>query len=720
MFIGTVQQAARRGARFAFALAASALAAAVLSQPAATFAQSRLPAHPDPGQPVALVADRIAFDGRARTVTAEGSVEVRHGDRTLTADRIVYHDGTGRITAEGALVLRDPTGATIHADAADIDADLRDGIVAGARAILAENVRLAAVESRRVDGRYNALSKVVYSPCRVCTRDPTPLWRIRARRVIHDEERRIIHYENATFDVLGVPIAWLPYFRHPDPTVKRASGFLTPEFLSYSTFGYAAKIPYHWVIDDQSDLTLQPFVTTNDGLIVEGEYRRAFESGALALAGSVSRHDHRGASRTRGHVDSDGRFRVGSGIAAGWDVNVASDDGYLRRFDFDHSDRLTSEAFVERYGSDGFFDASAIHFQSLRDNEPAGLVPKVLPVLDARRNLEGVAGGVLGLFLSGYTLVRSNGRDASRLSLGIDWEREAILPPGIALAGFAEARGDVFLSEDDPSVDGFTARVVDHVGVEARVPLIRDGESSDLHIVEPVAQVVLAPNVGNDADIPFEDSLLTEFDETNLIDRNRFSGLDHFEEGARLNLALRYQGSIGAFDVDASGGRVYRLRSAPGFTANSGLAAPESDFVAFWQARHESDVWVSQRLRFSDDATVARNEIFGTLSIDPLRLVAGYAFFESDPSIGADIDREEVSVEAAVRIDRNWSTRAFAQRELQLGEFVRVGGQITYENECCAIDAFLQRRFTASEDAPASTSIGIRIRLLTLGGSNDL
>ena len=205
----------------------------------------------------------------------------------------------------------------------------------GAQSVLAENIKLAAVEARRVDGRYNTLSKVVYSPCIVCSDSPTPLWRIRARRVIHDEEARIIHYENATFDLFGVPIGWLPYFRHPDPSVKRASGFLTPSLRSSSsTFGYGVKVPYFIVIDDQSDFTITPFLTTDDGLILEGEYRRVFENGSVRLGGSITRNDFADDGKVQGHLDTEGEFRWRDGFTWGWDINYATDDGYLRRFEF--------------------------------------------------------------------------------------------------------------------------------------------------------------------------------------------------------------------------------------------------------------------------------------------------------------------------------------------------------------------------------------------------
>ncbi|MEM9140659.1 MAG: hypothetical protein AAGB15_12610, partial [Pseudomonadota bacterium] len=133
---------------------------------------------PDPEQPVSLVADSVTVESETGIVTAEGSVEVYYGDRTLTASKIIYNERTGRIAAEGNLVLRDPSGVTVFADAADLDEDLRDGLVRGARSVLGENTRLAAVEARRIDQRYNTLSKAVYSPCKVCPEDPTPLWRI--------------------------------------------------------------------------------------------------------------------------------------------------------------------------------------------------------------------------------------------------------------------------------------------------------------------------------------------------------------------------------------------------------------------------------------------------------------------------------------------------------------------------------------------------------------
>lgn len=703
----------------------------------------------DPEQNVTLVADGVVFDTETGELTAAGSVEVFYGDRTLTADRIIYNDKTKRIRAEGQIVLRDPTGTTVYARLVDLDSKLRDGLVRGAQSLIGTQGKLAAVEGRRVDDRYNVLSKAVYSPCKVCKEDPNPLWRIRARKIIHDEEKRQIHYEDATFDVFGVPVFWTPYFRHPDPTVERASGFLAPRFRSSTNYGYGAQVPYYWVIDEQSDLTFSPFFTTDEGVIGAAEYRRAFESGFASIGGSVTHTGEDpatilagptviagGADGLRGHLETFGLFSVGDGTLQdgtklGWDINLASDDSYLRFFDFSSDDRLESEAFAYNYAPNGFFDARLVRFQSLRDNEPAGEIPFALPDISARREFaDPLLNGEFGLNFDSQALFRNNVVDGlgngfdvttSRISIGADWEREWITPQGLALTAFGEVRGDIFVRDGDPNLPDDTAfRLVPLAGVEARYPLIWERGNGNAHIIEPIAQAIVAPYGGNDPQFTNEDSLLTEFDETNLFDRQRFSGLDAVEEGPRFNLGLRYQRvSNDGIRVDGTIGRSLRLRDADEFSAGTGLTEAASDWVASYGIGFDPYVTVRQRLRFADDFSVSRNEIGLTTNFWRLDASLDYVFLESDQLIDQPLDREEITAELGFRVTDNWILRGVLQRDLDLDEFIETGAGISYVNECCEIDFFFRRRFTNSDDVPASTSFGVQVRLLTLGGSDS-
>ena len=731
-----------RADRFARALSAAgalAIAAALiphgpaLAQTAAEAGPSGLSAALGAQEvegPVSLIADKVTYDTQADSLTAEGDVEVYYGDRTLTASRVVYYPGLDRIEATGPIMLRGGgEGATVIADFADLDSRLRDGLIRGARALLRDDARFAAAEARRIDGRYNVLSQAVFSPCVVCPEDPTPLWRIRAERIVHDERTRTVHYENATFDVLGTPIAWSPYFRHPDPTLKRASGLLPPIYKQDSNFGQGLKTPYYRVLSDQADVTLTPYLTTDDGLIMEGEYRGEFERGSISLAGSITHQDYDGEDRLRGHVFGAGLYRFGDGLEAGFSIEQASDDGYLRRYDFSDDDRLESELFLRGSDQSGWGEVSLVRFQSLRDDEPFGQIPQAIPTVEGRKVWDAPMGGQFGLDIGGYLLKRTQGQDTAHGFIGVDYEKSWITTPGVQVTAYGDLRADGWRLQDQTGTDpSERSRFGPTLALEARYPLLRrDGEGDWLsgllgdgpvtHLVEPIAQAVFATYQDDSPAFPNEDSQLVEFDETSLFSLRRHTGWDGFEEGSRLNLGLRYArlGDDGTrFSI--AGGRVLRPREIGSFPAGIGLNKRESDFVGAWSLDLPGTVKLAHRMRVGDDLEINRNEVYGSTALAGLELAGSYAWLASDAV--TPIDRHEVAAEARYGLTRNWYVGGELQRDLESERWVRTEALVGYANECVDFAVYVGRRFTSTEDVPASTYFGLRVNLWALGAGD--
>ncbi len=700
----------------------AAVVAAGLTTPAAAQFEDAIAI--DEATPVALVADAIEFDEAAGTVTARGDVEVYYGERTLTASEIVYDSRADRIRASGPLTLRGEEGSTIFADFADLDAELRDGVIEGARALVANGGgRLAAVEGRRIDDRYTSLSKAVYSACLVCPESPTPLWAIRARRVVHDDQERMVYYEDAVFEVGGLPVAYLPFFAHPDPSVERKSGFLTPSGGISTTYGYWAKTPYFIVFDESRDATLTPFVTTDDGPILELEYRQRTTRGGFDLSGSggwLSTKEN-GGSELRGHIFGSGRFDVGDlgfgeGAAAGFELGLASDDGYLRRYDFTRADRLENEIYLERYERAGFFDASALYFQSLREDEAQEEIPVALPDFAWRRDLDGDAWGDFGIGVSGVALSRVEGRDRARLTLEGDWERGVIAPGGVALTGFAALRGDAYAYNDDPTFEeGTEFRLAPQAGVEAFWPLISFGPLGT-QLIEPGAQLIAAPVGLNPdeiaADDTDEDSLIVEFDTTNLFDRNRSPGYDRIESGTRVNVGARYaRTGDDPLRVDAGFGRVFRLTRDDAFSPGSGLAGSTSDYVGSVAFAWGDSAEIAHSVRLSDEFDFNRNELIGRVAIGPARVSGSYLNLEADATAGALEDRQEATLAAEIDLDPRWTVGGLVRRDLENSEYVETAASLTFRNECALLELFLGRDFVERDDAPASTDFGVRVRI---------
>ena len=126
------------------------------------------------------------------------------------------------------------------------------------------------------------LSKGVFTVCQKKD-DECPPWSLKARKITHDKAKKNIYYDHATLKVFDIPIFYFPKFFHPDPTVKRQSGFLFPTITNSTTMGAGFSLPYYWAINDNKDFTFSPKFYANENALFLNEYRHAFKNGILTL-----------------------------------------------------------------------------------------------------------------------------------------------------------------------------------------------------------------------------------------------------------------------------------------------------------------------------------------------------------------------------------------------------------------------------------------------------
>jgi LPS-assembly protein len=85
-----------------------------------------------------------------------------------------------------------------------------------------------------------------------------PPWSIKAEKITHDKIKKDMIYKNAILKIYDVPVLYFPKFFHPDPSVKRRSGFLQPQFNNSETLGSSLYIPYFKTLGTDKDLTIKP------------------------------------------------------------------------------------------------------------------------------------------------------------------------------------------------------------------------------------------------------------------------------------------------------------------------------------------------------------------------------------------------------------------------------------------------------------------------------
>ncbi len=466
---------------------------------------------------------------------------VWHQGARLVADRIVVDGDSGDLTIEGPIHLSRPgaadpeTDAILIADSAQLDSELQDGIVLGARLVLARELQLASTRlERREDGRISQLDNVVASSCRSARPIRRPCGRSRPQH--HPRRRHAADHLRPPAAARLRRAAGLCAFRvtAPDPSVERRSGFLRPEIRTTSGLGFGVKLPYFQTLGDSTDLTVTPYVSESRTRTLELRYRQAFTTGATEWNGAISRDDLR-PGETRGYLFGAAQFLLPRDYRLALQVQHASDRAYLLDYGVTDADRLWSGVSVERVRRDKLFWGRVGNYETLREDEDNATSPaQVADSIWMRRLTPRLIGGEALLEWSAHAHRRPSdsdlvGRDVARASVGLDWRRNQILPGGIVAAALAGLDADLYRIAQDDQFDDVVTRVDPQVGVELRWPLA-GGTGGATHIVEPVVQVLYSPR-GPRPGHPNEDSRLIEFDEGNLFSDNRFPGWDVRETG---------------------------------------------------------------------------------------------------------------------------------------------------------------------------------------------
>ncbi len=190
-------------------------------------------------------AHEINYDYTNHRVAAVGNVQIYYGGSTIEADKVIYDQTTKRLHAEGNVRLTEEDGKVTYGEIMDLSDDYRDGFVDSLRLDAPEQTRMAAARAERSSGNFTVFHNGVYTACAPCKDDPKkpPLWQVKAARIIHDQGEKMIYFEDAHLEFFGKPLAWLPYFSAPDPTVKRKTGFLMPSVSSSTIYGGSVRDP---------------------------------------------------------------------------------------------------------------------------------------------------------------------------------------------------------------------------------------------------------------------------------------------------------------------------------------------------------------------------------------------------------------------------------------------------------------------------------------------
>ena len=349
-----------------------------------------------------IKSDEIKFNRAENKAIISGNSEITFEDRyTLSSEQVIYDKNINSIYSNEKSVLLDKNGNKIkfsnfnldlnkkeakvfNLDSTDINQnnfilkeafiDLKNGEIAGKdlklffdKSILGNVDNDPRVFGNSVINNKNEtiVNKGVFTSCKLNEKEKCPPWEMRAEEIKHDKKNKIVEYKNAYLRIYDKPVLYFPFFFHPDPSVKRQSGFLMPKINNSTFLGSSLQIPYYKVISDSEDVTISPRIFFNDKFLLQSEYRQVFKKSDLIIDHSIKLDNENSISHLFGNffsANNNNKFEL--------NLETVSNRNYLKKYDIysnlvDNHTTLNSYVEFEESNENSTFRSSFEIFEDL-------------------------------------------------------------------------------------------------------------------------------------------------------------------------------------------------------------------------------------------------------------------------------------------------------------------------------------------------------------------
>lgn len=486
--------------------------------------------------------------------------------KTIKSDSIEYNVKTEEMKASGNTEITNASGQRIKSNSLTISKDKNSVSSNDIELWLGKHVYIRAKEITR-DGVETVAKNAEFTACDECD-DYGNAWQITSNKVIHDSEKKMLYFHNASFWVYNdtIPVLWLPYYEMPDPSVKYKTGFLNPSFNSTNDMGLQINIPFYVNFSNTHDLTTTFSYLTKENPLFQAEHRLNLRHSEFITKGSFT---HNKEGENRWHIYNNDKIELGENARAYIYIARTSDKTYLQKYDFyDYQPYLDSGAKLELFGQTSYVVADTHIFQELRQ---------------ARGNQHSISGNILPnirgtyqtdpffketyLHLSSDILGVSGDDSNSQRLIG---EARIISPWtlwfGNRVTASVAARYDIYNFDKTPiyengqqqdSFSGVKSRFLPSGYVEWGLPLY-SVKNTWTYIIEPRARLTIMQHTNKDSVFAVNNDSAGRFlSDTTLFSNNRFAGLDVWESGNFIDYGARWAAFNDNHNIEIFLGQTY-------------------------------------------------------------------------------------------------------------------------------------------------------------------
>ena len=680
-----------------------------------------------------LTANYIEHHNQISLISAIGDVEIINGTQVLRADKVTYDSINDLILAEGNVSLNDNKDNIFFAENMELTGDLKNGVIKNFNSLFSDGSSLSAniIIRNSIDG--DKLEKITYTMCKPCEDDikEAPLWQIRALKSKRNIEDGIIQYENVILDVYDIPIFYIPYISHADPSIKKTSGLLSPKFTSNTIFGFSYSQPYYFNLSKHRDLTITPTMTSNEGPIIETNYRSLRSKGSSNIKTSFTRGSHvnidnKESNKFRGHIE----LKIAEKINKDWTIGLnairASDFSYLARYKMGNvsESKLTQRAYLSGNKKNFYVKIDAMYFQPLDAFKSNRNVPLVLPNIKMVWYKNHKNRVLRKITLDSNMIFKPDASNSQKLSLKSSWSKNNISGSGHVFKSKISTRADVYRNKrtDNSRVIGKIGtyekfRVIPKFETMWSFPIISYFQNKSI-LLEPIVQGVLAPKGGNPDTIHNLDSIDFELSDYNLFSSNKFVGIDRVEEGSKVNFGFKSTLQLNEYgELTSVLGRSWNLlKPQTEYISGTGLSKRLSHIVGNIIYNTKNSISLGYHFR-RDSLNFRSQRDTLTFAFDSNSIMANidYTMVRDDPVLTESMLSEQASISLSWNVNDNWRANIRQNRDLinsNWGNAINSYGYIEYKNECIIIRLQAERKHQNLIDVPDTNEYSLNFNLV--------
>ena len=649
---------------------------------------------------IIINADEILILDNGNKIKASGDIKIKTSEFDSTSDNSTYNKELNQIKSSGNIIIKDNLNNYYYFDYLTTDKNFETALGSNVKVRTSDNARIVGKSFSRQKSNFNQINNASYTPClsenyliKNC-----PGWKLDAKKVIHDTEKKTIYYENTVLSILNIPILYTPFFSHPDPSVKKKSGILMPIITSDNTLGTTLSVPLFYNIANNYDVTITPTIQTKADDYYSLNYRHLTENHMFNLESSISSNESN--TGTKNHIFIDGNVKNPYGKFE-YKIQTSNNDTYLRKNQINDLTILRSGLSFTKEMQNSYLDFKSHSYKHL-NNIPNQKWEYIYPSINyniynfndpfLNKNWE-----VKNAFLNYRDIDKNYKQEISSEIIS----NNTIVLKNVGLR-FENVLQNRVIYYNDTENDFNQVRVFPQLSSKISFPLIKN-DSKKSQILEPVLMPIIAPynNYRNDQNVS----------NSNIFSLNRETSLSQWESGPRLNYGLNWLVSYDDLAINTNVGQSLKLNKESNESKEE-----KSDYFITNIIDFKSFGYIKTDLTIdSENIYLKDNNINTSINIGNIKFGFDYDY-ESNNRIKTS---EQISIGTKVNLRKDINLIASIRKDLMKEKSIGNALGLHYENDCLAINFDYFKDFTAVGDIKDSHGFSFTITLKPFGTSKQ-